>query len=208
MKLLELFCGTKSISNVFRDRGHETFTIDNNPKFRPDMVCDMLYLNKRSLSKEWRKPQVIWASPPCETFSLSGNSLFMGYPTTTRAYIGMALAYKCIELIMEIKPRYWFIENPRAGLRSMWFMKPLQKDTVTYCQYGDKRMKPTDIFNNCECWIPKKPCKNGDSCHEYAPRGSRSGTQGEKSKEQRGKIPMMLCEEIMYACEGGLRHDG
>lgn len=28
MKVLELFCGTKSISNAFKARGHEVFTVD------------------------------------------------------------------------------------------------------------------------------------------------------------------------------------
>lgn len=201
MKIIDLFCGTKSISHVFQDRGHDVFTVDNNPKFNPDICCDMLYINKKSFPKEWRNPDVIWASPPCETFSLSGNSYYLGYPTTSKAYIGLALAYKCLELIREMKPKIWFIENPRAGLRAAWFMRPLQRDTVTYCQYGMNNMKPTDIFNNCDSFNPKPPCKNNDSCHVSAPRGSGKGTQGEKSTELRGIIPRNLCEEVCVACE-------
>ena len=139
--------------------------------------------------------------PPCETFSLSGNSMFMGFPTTPKAYIGLALAYKCVEVIQWLTPRFWVIENPRAGLRSAWFMKPLPKTTVSYCQYGDKRMKPTDIWNNFG--FNGKCCKNGDSCHESAPRGSGRGTLGEKSKELRGVIPPQLCREILKTIEKG-----
>lgn len=208
MRVLELFCGTKSISKVFEEKGHSVFTIDNNPKFDPDLCIDILNLTKRVLPKEWRNPEVIWAPPPCETFSLSGNSYYHGYPTTSKAYIGLALAYKCLEIIRELKPKYWFIENPRAGLRSVWFMRPLERNTVTYCQYGRNRMKPTDIFTNCGSWIPKEPCKNGEACHERAPRGSRTGTQGEKSTEARGIIPKELCEEIYSACTIGLTKEG
>lgn len=200
MKLLELFCGTKSLSKVFQEKRHETFTIDNNSKFKPDVCLDILYMSKNNLPKEWRNPEVIWCSPPCETFSLSGNSFYHGYPTTPRAYIGLALAYKCVELIREFKPRIWFIENPRAGLRPTWFMKPLYKNTVTYCQYGETRMKPTDIWTNLYDWKLRSICKNGDSCHESAPRSSKSGTQGEKSKELRGTIPRELCIEIYEEC--------
>jgi len=100
-----------------------------------------------------------------------------------------------LEIIRELKPKYWFIENPRAGLRSVWFMKPLKRYTVTYCQYGFDRMKPTDIWTNVE-WDSPRCCKNGDSCHVPAPRGSKTGTQGEKSSEKRGIIPKELCEEI------------
>ena len=38
MKVLELFCGTKSFSNVALELGHEVFTVDFNPKFKPDLV--------------------------------------------------------------------------------------------------------------------------------------------------------------------------
>lgn len=195
MKVLEIFCGTKSFSKVAKMMGHEVFTIDFNPKFSPDMVVDMLYFNMKMLPKEWRNPDMIWFSPPCETFSLSGNSMFMGFPTTSRSYIGMALAYKCIELIREMKPKFWVIENPRAGLRSAWFMKPLPRTTVSYCQYGSRNMKPTDIWNNFG--FEGRLCKNGDPCHDSAPRGSRTGTQGEKSSEERGVIPQNLCVEIL-----------
>ena len=195
MKILEFYCGTRSFSKVAEKEGHKVFTVDFNPKFKPDLCCDMLYFNKKLLPVLWRNPDMIWFSPPCETFSLSGNSMFMGFPTTPKAYIGLALAYKCVEVIQWLTPKFWVIENPRAGLRSAWFMKPLPRTTVSYCQYGDKRMKPTDIWNNFG--FNGKCCNNGDSCHESAPRGSRTGTQGEKSTEQRGVIPEKLCEEIL-----------
>ncbi len=201
LKILEIYSGTKSFSNVGKKGGHDVFTVDFNQKFKPDLCCDMLYFNKRLLPRFWRDPDVIWFSPPCETFSLSGNSMFMGFPTTPKAYIGLALAYKCVEVIQWLTPRFWVIENPRAGLRSAWFMKPLPKTTVSYCQYGDKRMKPTDIWNNFG--FNGKCCKNGDSCHESAPRGSRRGTLGEKSKELRGVIPPQLCREILKTIEKG-----
>lgn len=199
MKILELYSGTSSFGKVAKEKGHEVFAVDFNPKFKPDMVVDMLYFNKKMLPKEWRNPDVLWCSPPCETFSLSGNSMYMGFPTKSKTYIGLALAYKCIEMIKDLKPKYWVIENPRAGLRTVWFMKPLEKTTVSYCQYGFKNMKPTDIFNNFG--FKGKCCKNGMDCHESAPRGSRTGTQGEKSSEYRGIIPPKLCEEILSLIE-------
>lgn len=199
MKIIEFFSGTSSFGKVAKERGHEVFTIDFNPKFKSDMVCDMLYFNIKMLPKEWRKPDMIWCSPPCETFSLSGNSMYMGFPTKSKTYIGLALAYKCVELILDLKPKYWVIENPRAGLRSIWFMKPLPKTTVTYCQYGFNYMKPTDVWNNFG--FIGKSCKNGDSCHVSAPRGSNKGVQGEKSSEFRGVIPEKLCLEIIKLIE-------
>jgi hypothetical protein len=68
--------------------------------------------------------------------------------------------------------------------------------TLTYCQYGDSRMKPTDIWTNNLDWIPKPMCKNGSTCHVRAPRGSKTGTQGLKDAQLRGVIPKQLFFEI------------
>lgn len=57
-------------------------------------------------------------------------------------------------------------------------------------------MKPTDIWTNCKNWISKPICKNGSPCHESAPRGSRTGTQGINGARDRGKIPEQLFYEI------------
>lgn len=73
------------------------------------------------------------------------------------------------------------------------------RHTITYCQYGDKRMKPTDIWTNSETWQPRPMCKKGDICHELAPRGSKTGTQGLKGEYNRSKIPEELCREILLS---------
>jgi len=86
-------------------------------------------------------------------------------------------------------------ENPRGVLRKLNLIKGIRK-TVTYCQYGDKRMKPTDIWTNNILFNPYPPCKNNSLCHEPAPRGSRTGTQGVKGKVDRSIIPEKLCEDI------------
>ena len=44
-------------------------------------------------------------------------------------------------------------------------------------------------------------CKNGDQCHEPAPRGSKTGTQGLKGSKERSVIPKNLCEHIVDICE-------
>lgn len=93
------------------------------------------------------------------------------------------------------------LENPRGGMRKMVWMKGIPRYTVTYCQYGDKRMKPTDIWTNHPAPRFRPPCKNGASCHERAPRGSRTGTQGLKGSKERSIIPAALCEHIVDICE-------
>jgi hypothetical protein len=205
MKTLELFCGTKSFSKVAKELGHETFTIDNAPMFEPDLCIDIMGFNPKI---DDSYPDILWASPPCQGFSVAAMGKnwgggFRAYePKTDSARLAMKLALRTLELIRIFKPRYWFIENPRAMLRKMPFMEDFLKETggvrrtITYCQYGDTRMKPSDIFTNCIEWRPRPICKNGDPCHEAAPRGSKTGTQGLKGAKARGVIPSDLFYEI------------
>lgn len=106
-----------------------------------------------------------------------------------------------LKLIEELQPKYYFIENPRGGMRKMEWMKGLSRYTVTYCQYGDNRMKPTDIWTNHPDPKFLPMCHNGDSCHVAAPRGSKTGTQGLKGARERSVIPQKLCDHIVDICE-------
>jgi len=106
---------------------------------------------------------------------------------------------KIIDQLLEKNPNMiFFIENPRGMLRKMPYMKNLQRHTIWYCQYGDDRAKPTDIWTNCDNWKPRPVCKNGNrECHHQpAPRGSRTGTQGKKNSYEASKIPKELFIDI------------
>lgn len=102
---------------------------------------------------------------------------------------------------MALSPAVWFIENPRGGMRKMDFMSALPRYTVTYCQYGDSRMKPTDIWTNHPDPKFKPMCHNGDPCHVAAPRGAKTGTQGLAGSVDRSRIPEELCRHIVTICE-------
>lgn len=83
----------------------------------------------------------------------------------------------------------------------MSWMQGLPRYTTTYCQYLDVRQKPTDIWTNHPNPMFKPPCKRGSPCHQAAPRGSQTGTQGLKNSIEKGKIPKQLCEHIVDICE-------
>jgi site-specific DNA-cytosine methylase len=209
MKLLELFSGTKSITKVFDARGHETFTVDFDESLKPDLCIDVLKITPQMILDKFGRPDVIWASPPCTKFSVAvigRNWAKVGnyyQPKNDEAEHAKSIVLHTINLINALQPKHWFIENPRGMLRKMPFMQELPRYTVTYCQYGDTRMKPTDIWTNYENPDFKPICKNGDKCHESAPRGSRTGTQGLGNAKDRGVIPVGLCEHIADLCEKG-----
>lgn len=200
MKILDLFSGTQSIASVFRERGWETFTLDFNLEFtNTDWQVDILQVTAQDILERFGKPDVIWASPPCTTFSVASIGRHWNKnhtPKTPEAEIGLQILFKTVELIKELQPKYFFIENPRGKMRKMPIMEQFNRHTVTYCQYGDTRMKPTDLWTNHPNPNFKPICKNGYPCHVAAPRGSKTGTQGLKGSVERSKLPRKLCEHI------------
>lgn len=213
MKILDLFCGTKSIANAFERHGHEVYTIDWNEEFNPSLCADIGTLTAEDIIQLCGgKPDVIWASPDCTTFSIAAISKHRQQDPDGILLPKSEYAKKCdeidshvINLIKELKPKYFFIENPRGGMRKASFMQEINdlRHTVTYCQYGDTRMKPTDIWTNIKNPKFLPMCKNGNPCHEKAPRGSKTGTQGLKGAKDRSRIPEKLCEYIVKLCEAG-----
>lgn len=204
MNVLELFAGSRSIGKQAEKLGMNVFSSDINNFENIDYVVSILDFD---VTKVPFKPDVIWASPPCTGFSVAalghhwtgGKGAYI--PKTETAKLGIELVKKTIEVINHFQPTYWFIENPRGVLRKMPFMNDFTRRTVTYCQYGDERMKPTDIWTNSEVWTPRRMCKNGDPCHVAAPRGSKTGTQGRSNAYERSKIPDELCKEILKSCQ-------
>lgn len=211
MKVLELFSGTRSIGRAFEKRGHDVFSVDYDERFVANVHEDIEYLTPEMVLEMFGRPDVIWASPDCTTFSIAGISHHRTKNQNTGQLDAKSeYALKCdrvdlqtVRLIRDLRPTYWFIENPRGGLRKMDWMQWAPRYTVTYCQYGDTRMKPTDIFTNHPHPMFKPPCKNGDPCHESAPRGAKTGTQGLATVD-RSRIPQELCEHIVKLCEQAL----
>lgn len=209
LKVLELFAGTRSIGKAFEKRGHKSFSVEWNKDFENiDLYEDVNNLTAEKIIELCGGvPDIIWASPDCTTYSIAGISHHRKYengilvPVSDYAKFCDKTNKHVLSLIQELKPKYYFIENPRGGMRKMDFMKGLPRYTVTYCQYGDTRMKPTDIWTNHPNPKFKPMCKNGDSCHESAPRGSKTGTQGLKGSKERSIIPAQLCEHIVSICE-------
>lgn len=210
MKVLELFAGTRSIGKAFEARGHEVYSVEWDKDFENiDLYTDIGQLTAEEVLRNFGRPDVIWASPDCTTFSVMAISYHRRKnpqtksldPITEYARFCDAVDQHVLALIQELKPAFWFIENPRGGMRKMEWMQGLPRYTVTYCKYGETRMKPTDIWTNHPDpqFIP--PCKNGDPCHESAPRGSKSGTQKIQGSKNRSVIPAQLCEHIVDICE-------
>lgn len=210
LNVVELFAGTRSISKIFEERNHKTYSIEWDKSHKNiDWYADITKVNSKDIIERCGVPDVIWISCPCEKFSVAsiGRHWIKGtnLPKTEETKKALDLLIHCVNLVkelQEINPDIiYFFENPRGKMRKMDCMQDFPRYTVTYCQYGDSRMKPTDIWTNHKEPKFKPICKNGSPCHESAPRGSRTGTQGLKNAKERSVIPEMLCRHIVDICE-------
>jgi len=216
LKVLELFAGTRSVGKAFEAQGHEVYSVEWDQK-HPGIhwYADISKITAQEIIERFGKPDIIWASPDCTSYSVAGISHHRRKdegklnlrPISEYAQFCDDTNSHVLDLIRELQPKYYFIENPRGGLRKMDFMQDDvlpdggKRYTVTYCQYGDTRMKPTDLWTNHPEPKFKEPCKNGMPCHVAAPRGSATGTQGIKGSVDRSRIPEELCDHVAKISE-------
>ncbi len=204
LKLVELFAGSRCVGKAGEELGMKVFSADWQPFDNIDFVGD---IENMKISDVPFVPDVVWASPDCTTYTIAAISTHRNGTEPKSDY-----AKKCdqvnrhfillIKQWLEINPNLkFYIENPRGMLRKMPFMQEFKRHTVWYCQYGDDRAKPTDIWTNNDEWLPRPMCHNGNkNCHHQpAPRGSKTGTQGRKGSYNRSMIPHQLCIEVLSA---------
>lgn len=215
LKVLELFAGTRSIGKAFEAKGHQVFSVEWDKKFENiDLYADIMTITAKDILEKFGRPDVIWASPDCTTYSVAAISKHRRKeangnlaPVSEYAVFCDMVNAHVVKLIQELSPQFYFIENPVGGLRKMDFMRGLPRYTVTYCQYGERRQKPTDIWTNHPNPQFKPPCKRGMPCHDAAPRGARTGTQALKDATEKARIPVLLCEHVVDICERVSRKD-
>jgi hypothetical protein len=208
MKMLELFAGTRVMADAFEKRDCEVFTIEIDESFpNISLYENILNVEADDILRLFGRPDFIWASPVCTSYSVAAISKHRRRepngsltPISEYAIYSDRMTKHTLKLIKELNPKYFFIENPRAALRKMDFMQDLPRHTITYCQYGESYMKPTDIWTSHPNPRFKPHCKMGDPCHEAAPRGSQTGVQRLKNKVDKARLPIQLCEHIANIC--------
>ncbi len=194
MNVLDLFSGLGGWNRAFKDRGHKIVSVDIDPIFNPTISIDVGGLLVSDLSK-YGSFDVIVASPPCNKFSLASACLYWkdGEPSSPETFKAIDLVHKTFDLIKELNPSFWFMENPRGMLRRVIGVPPV---TLYYAQYGENRLKPTDIWGKHPEGFKEMQILDRTQ-FDYDPNGTRL----EGDVEMRAKVPYELSLAVCKLCE-------
>lgn len=214
-RLLELFCGTKSVGNIFKEDGYEVVSLDYNKKFNATHTDDILTWNYKQYPPYYF--DVIWASPDCTTWSIATGGKYrtkasiygLNNKFQEKATIGNKMILKVIEILNYFQPNYWFIENPKGLLQHFPPLKEFIEDIganmnlVYYANYNNWGFpKPTNIWSNLPLWENETcPEMSKDSyimkLHNYKGKEKRIYIAYDKGNaEQRSKIPPDLIKRL------------
>jgi hypothetical protein len=183
LRVLDLFSGRNGWGDPFRKAGHEVFAIDIDRRFSADAYLDIGDVACVLEAVPWQ-PDVIFASPPCNSFSTGSMGKMWqhgSFPSPKRSHRhrdghpiaveGMRLVLATLRIIAVLQPAYWVIENPRGRLRSLDLLAGVPRRTVWYCRLGLDRAKPTDLWGVFPPGLLLPP-----GCHNGKPRPCRSAT--------------------------------
>lgn len=217
MKILELFAGTCSFSKVASKFGFETFTSDIEPMEGINYCCDILEFD---YSKVPFIPDAIWASPPCETWSIAcpanGGNLFWESIKKDNKIVGIkpreqftgnckAKIYKNPELVKQ--KRELHVKILEKTLEIIEHYKPefyFIENPYDYMRFHlEGRVPYCNLVNYCMYDYPhKKPTtifsniqldlKRCDGKHKH-----NLLTDAKKDYHQRSVIPERLCNTII-----------
>lgn len=132
MKVLELFAGTRSIGKAFEKRGHDVFSVEWDRRHGGiNLYADIGQLTADEVLVRFGRPDVVWASPDCASYSVAAISHHRDgtRPKTDYARFCDAVNAHALDIIRELKPRFYFIENPAGMLQHMEWLKAFLAET-------------------------------------------------------------------------------
>lgn len=212
MKVLELFKGSGSITKFYENNNNvEVISLDILEKYKPTIVSDIMKFDYKQFDIGYF--DIIWASPECKVYSqLQYTHIGKKWKDKEDLYEAQKkdsiFINKTIEIIEYLKPKYYFIENPRYS--KIWDFienENFKKDfvIVDYCAFGYNYKKPTKILTNrnldnvlCKCTgNPKHPMRLGASSKQFLLERPNIQMPDKTTLLQRYSIPQGLLEYLL-----------
>ena len=194
--------GAGSVSKPFAAASWEIVEVDWDPTYGPTHCCNLM---------TWQCPydaghfDVVWASPDCTRYSIARTTA----KSPRNFFKADALVERCLQIIEQLEPKVWFLENPDSGyLKTRAVVADLPFVRLDYCMYGAPYRKRTRIWTNLTDWQPKM-CDRihlVDNKHvRTAQRGGRDAWSGSDrfTLDELHRLPEALCDEI-YAVSLGV----
>tara|TARA_Y100000385_G_C12984389_1_gene589937 strand:- start:529 stop:1173 length:645 start_codon:yes stop_codon:yes gene_type:complete len=212
MRVLELFSGTRSVGKCCDALGYESISLDINDT--ADIKCDILDWDYKTYPKDYF--DIIWASPPCASFSrLQYSRIGRNNKELGRKFVrqdiednmvknGDPIVLRTLEILKYFNPELWFMENPQTGqLKGREYMKDIPYYDVDYCMYSDWGYKKrTRIWTNKKKWKGKKcngRCGNMDNDGRHVIRLGREeiGQGKHTTLKDRYRVPPELIYSLL-----------
>ena len=209
---LDLFSGKGLVRLALEKRGFEVVSLDIDPRFNPQIVCDIMQWDYRG--GEWNgkkfRPgffKVVCASPPCTEYSRAKT---IGW---RRMEESDQLVLRTLEIVEFFRPDLWWLENPRSGfLVRRPCVSGLPFIDVDYCQFADwGYQKPTRIWGSESLLSLGNAVCDGQSCTQlvkgengrWRHRERLGGRRMKYTTYHKWKVPEKLVFHLLSVLDHG-----
>ena len=184
MRMWDLCSGLGGASEAMLANGWEVTRIENNNEL--GYVPNTIICNVEDV--EWwamETPDLIWASPPCNEWSNGYNSKKCTMRRNGEEYIpNLDILNTCFEIINDIKPKYWVIENV-AGAQE--FFNPILGN-------------PTQVIDGIYLW-GKFPRLAMPVNYQHTKISKKFDMNDKLRANKRAKIPFEVSLQLMRAIQ-------
>lgn len=131
LTLLELFAGSRSVGSVAEEMGINVISSDIEQFDKIDYVVDILEFDYSKIDK---KPDIIWASPPCEKWSLAcgvqGGNIYWESIKEKGKVVGIKPREN-----FDVRARYTILKEPDRVKEEREFHISLLEKTLEIIEY-------------------------------------------------------------------------